>query len=239
MGGGMQNRHIGLMIYLSGSRLFNTKYPMSESVHHFSAPAGGIACASSPKISSTLLSSVIPQIIHGSSTPLNILLCSTRCSTIFFCCSSPVPFITVSNFPPTPFLIFSRLCIDFILTTTCNIAESLIGIIPTLVLTMRGSPIYLCNIQFKRSFGWRELMRVRKEANMPSRQIALRVATSPLFWQECWDQSAFVYESGVVGSPYSANAVYSCLCFACAVGAILRRWSLGQGRLLSPFTKNL
>ena len=152
--------------------------------------------ASSPNTSSTLLSSIVPQIFHFCSSPLNIILCKTTYSTIFFALV-----ISLAG----PFLgVLSRLCMDFILTTTWESADFSISSVTILVLTIRGKPIYLCNVHCRLSLGGRTLIRVRNESTSPSWQTLFRVVMSLLF-QKLGGQAAL---RQWWKASYLANAVY-------------------------------
>lgn len=94
--------------------------------HHFLlhtnylATAGELALGfelCSFQTSLTSVSSVVPQIFHEPSLPLNIIFCITKYSTTSFC----LPFessTTVSFSAFRPFEIPFKLCTDFICTTT-------------------------------------------------------------------------------------------------------------------------
>lgn len=122
--------------------------------------------------SSTFDSSVVPHIIHGSSTPLYILLCITKYSSI--CFSSPLPSFCLLA---SPFL-RTRLCIDRILTTACLTAVDPKGSIAARSDTTRAACVYRCRVHRCCSLGERAAMRALREEKRPSAQIWDRVVRS-------------------------------------------------------------
>ena len=123
-------------------------------------PTAGVAAIVSLPSTSSLLSSIVPQIFHLSSFPFNIIFCNTRYSTTSF--SS----VVLLGGPSAG--TFSRLCIDFNLTTTWYIADFSISSVAIFVLTLREKRKYLCRVHCRFSLGGRTLIRVRNEVRSPS-----------------------------------------------------------------------
>ena len=127
-------------------------------------PSADVATTASegslPNTSSTLLSSVVPQIFHPSSFPPNIFLCRTTYSTTSFSLVVSLARRFAGD--------LSRPCIDLILTTTWYSADFSVSSGTILVLTIRAEPIYLCSVHCSLSLGGRTLIRARNEAKSPS-----------------------------------------------------------------------
>ena len=127
---------------------------------HYFPTASAATRASSPKTSSTLLSSIVPQTFQFPSIPSNIILCKTTYSSIF------ISSVASLALPFTGRL--TRLCNDLILTTTWYSAELSISRGMILVLTIRGKPMYLYRVHCRLSLGGRTLIRAQNEARSPS-----------------------------------------------------------------------
>lgn len=191
----------------------------------------------------TLAARDVPQIIQGSSWPFQILLWTTKYSSICFSCLKP--FIRVSFLPDSlSSTVRTRLCIDRIRTTTCRRAAPFICNIVARSETMRGVCVYLCRVHCWRSWGGRDTIRAINEASNPSEQIDERVRVSFLyfflFFLRLVHQRVFDWQEGsgecAKELTYSTRAVYICLCNAVAVGTILRWFNFGKGL---PLTANL
>lgn len=128
--------------------------------HHCFPVVDAATRASLPNASSTLLSSIVPQIFHAPSFPFNIILCKTTYSTIFSASAASLARPSAG--------VRTRLCNDLILTTTWYSADFSIPSGTMLVLTIRGKPIYLCKVHCRLSLDGLTLIRARNEARSPS-----------------------------------------------------------------------